>query len=95
MIHNANHLRPNRDGILLRRLVQQLRCRNHDPGRNLILSPNEGNNYRILSLNSSTGAVTGELDRSITTGGARDSAAEVRSTGIGLSSPEFTSNAMR
>ena len=63
-----------------------------DPGRNLILSPNEGNNYVLLSLNSSTGAITGELDRSITTGGEPDSAAEDCSTGVALSSVEFTNN---
>jgi len=63
-----------------------------DPGRNLILSPNEGNNYPLLSLNSSTGAITGEFDRTISTGGEPDSGAEDCSTGIGLSSVEFTSN---
>ena len=63
-----------------------------DPGRNLILSPNEADNYPLLSLNSSTGAITGELDRSISTGGEPDSAAEDCSTGIALSSVEFTNN---
>jgi len=62
-----------------------------DPGRNLILSPDEfNNNYPLLSLNSSTGAIIGEFDRSITTGGAPDSAAEDCSTGIALSSVENT-----
>jgi hypothetical protein len=59
-----------------------------DPGRNLILSPNESNNYPLLSLNAATGAVTGEFDRAITTGGEPDSAAEDCSTGIALSSVE-------
>jgi len=62
-----------------------------DPGRNLILSPNENNNYVLLSLNSATGAVTGEFDNAIfTEGGEPDSAAEDCSTGIALSSVEFT-----
>ena len=61
-----------------------------DPGRNLILSPNENNNYVLYSLNSATGAITGELDNTISTGGEPDSAAEDCSTGIGLSSLEFT-----
>jgi hypothetical protein len=60
-----------------------------DPGRNLILSPNEASNYPLLSLNSSTGAVTGEFDRA-TGSGENDSAAEDCSTGIALSSVEFT-----
>jgi hypothetical protein len=67
-----------------------------DAGRNLILSPSEGEfgprNYVLLSTNSATGAVTGEFDRAITTGGDPDSAAEDCSTGIALSSVEFTSN---
>ena len=62
-----------------------------DPGRNLILSPNEDNNYVLLSLNSATGAITGEFDNPIfTEGGEPDSAAEDCSTGIALSSVEFT-----
>lgn len=63
-----------------------------DPGRNLILSPNEANNYMILSLNSATGAITGEFDNPITTGGEPDSAAEDCLTGTALSSVEFTNN---
>ena len=63
-----------------------------DPGRNLLLSPNEANNYPLLTLNSVSGAVTGELDRPISSGGEPDSAAEDCSTGIALSSVEFTSN---
>jgi len=64
-----------------------------DPGRNLVLSPNENNNYMILSLNSATGAITGEFDNLITTGGGEpDSAAEDCSTGTALSSVEFTNN---
>ena len=63
-----------------------------DPGRNLLLSPNEGNNYPLLSLNSSSGAVTGEFDRPISTPGDPDSAAEDCSTGIALSSDEFESD---
>ena len=59
-----------------------------DAGRNLILSPDERNNYPLLSLNSVTGAVTGEFDRAISTGGLPDLAAEDCSTGIALSSIE-------
>jgi hypothetical protein len=62
-----------------------------DPGRNLLLSPNENSNYPLLTLNSTTGAVTGELDRNIANG-ENDSAAEDCSTGIALSSVEFTFN---
>jgi hypothetical protein len=62
-----------------------------DPGRSLILSPNEQDNYMILSLNPTTGAITSEFDRSISTigGGEPDSAAEDCSTGIALSSVEI------
>lgn len=63
-----------------------------DPGRNLILSPNENNNYPLLGLNAASGVVTGEFDRPIASGGDPDSAAEDCSTGIALSSVEFTSN---
>jgi len=67
-----------------------------DAGRNLILSPSEGlvgaQNYVLLSTNATTGAVTGEFDRAITTGGFPDSAAEDCSTGIALSSVEGTNN---
>jgi hypothetical protein len=63
-----------------------------DAGRNLILSPDEANNYVLLSTNSTTGAVTGEFDRVIATGGEPDSAAEDCTTGIALSSVEATSN---
>jgi hypothetical protein len=63
-----------------------------DAGRNLILSPSELNNYALLSTNSATGAVTGEFDRPISTGGDPDSAAEDCSTGIALSSVEGTNN---
>jgi hypothetical protein len=62
-----------------------------DPGRNLILSPNEDSNYPLLSLNSSTGAITGEFDRTTPTS-ENDSAAEDCTTGIALSSVEFTNN---
>jgi hypothetical protein len=62
-----------------------------DPGRDLILSPNEGNNYMLLSTNSS-GAITGELDHTFSSGGEPDSAAEDCSTGIALASVEFTNN---
>lgn len=63
-----------------------------DAGRGYILSPNENNNYPLLTLNSISGAVIGEFDRPIASGGSPDSAAEDCSTGIALSSVEFTSN---
>jgi hypothetical protein len=63
-----------------------------DAGRNLILSPDEANNYMLLSTNSTTGAITGEFDRAITTGDAPDSAAEGCSTGIAISSVESINN---
>lgn len=63
-----------------------------DPGRGLILSPNENSNYMLLSTNSA-GAITGEFDQSISSGfGEPDSAAEDCSTGVALSSDEFTNN---
>jgi hypothetical protein len=62
-----------------------------DPGRGLILSPNEGNNYMLLQQNSA-GAITAEFDRSFVSGGDPDSAAEDCATGIALSSVEFTNN---
>ena len=62
-----------------------------DPGRNLILSPNEGSNYVLFSLDATTGAITGEFDNPINSmGGEPDSAAEDCTTGIALSSDEFT-----
>lgn len=62
-----------------------------DPGRNLILSPNEGSNYVLFSLDATTGAITGEFDNAINSmGGEPDSAAEDCTTGIALSSDEFT-----
>jgi hypothetical protein len=59
-----------------------------DAGKSLILSPNESNNYVLLSLNANTGVITGELDRAITTGNEPDAAAEDCTTGIALSSLE-------
>ena len=59
-----------------------------DARRNLIPSPSEANNYVLLSTNSTTGAVTGEFDRAISTGDGPDSAAEDCSTGIARSSVE-------
>jgi hypothetical protein len=43
----------------------------------------------LLSTNSTTGAITGEFDRAITTDGEPDSAGEDCTTGIALSSVEF------
>jgi hypothetical protein len=56
-----------------------------DQGRNLVLSPNEGGTYDIY--NTSSG---GEFGNFI--GGVLDSAAEECTTGIALSTSEFTSD---
>ena len=64
-----------------------------DPSRNLILSPNENQNYTLLTINGS-GSVTGELDNTTSSGLSfgMDSGAEDCTTGIALSSEEGTSN---
>jgi hypothetical protein len=63
-----------------------------DPGRNLILSPDEEDVYDLLSL-TNAGAITGEFGFSgIGGGGEYDSAAEDCTTGLALSSDEFTNN---
>ena len=59
-----------------------------DPSRNLILSPNEEGVYDLFSLNSA-GGITQEFGVA-NVGGEGDSAAEDCSTGIALSSLEFT-----
>jgi hypothetical protein len=59
-----------------------------DPSRNFILSPNEEGVYDLFSLNSS-GGILQEFG-SPNVGGEGDSAAEDCSTGIALSSLEFT-----
>jgi hypothetical protein len=62
-----------------------------DPTRGYVLSPNEGNFYNLVQFNSTTGLLGTEFGRSMGTGGEPDSAAEDCSTGIALSSVEFTS----
>ena len=65
-----------------------------DPGRNLILSPGESNNYDLLQLNAS-GGITGELGNATMGGGGEyDSAAEDCTTGIALAANEFSSNVL-
>jgi hypothetical protein len=59
-----------------------------DPGRNLLLSPNEQNNYQLVSLAASPPSLSNFSPASPV--GELDSAAEVCSTGIALSSVEFT-----
>lgn len=58
-----------------------------DQGRNLVLSPDEGGVYDLFDTK-----VGGEFGNSISTGGEPDSAAEECTTGIALSTVEFTSN---
>jgi hypothetical protein len=59
-----------------------------DPGRNLILSPNEFGVYDLFQTSSSSS--TPEFANSV--GGTLDSAAEDCLTGIALATDEFTSN---
>ena len=61
-----------------------------DPNRNLILSPGETNTYDLLKI-SATGALT-EYEHPVSAGGEMDSAAEDCTTGIALSTLEFTSS---
>ncbi|HEY6412394.1 MAG TPA: PEP-CTERM sorting domain-containing protein [Edaphobacter sp.] len=59
-----------------------------DPSRNLILSPGESNNYDLLKIN--TDGSLSEFSNQISTSGEFDSAAEDCTTGIALSTLEFT-----
>jgi hypothetical protein len=63
-----------------------------DPVRHLALSPNEQSTYQILNVSTSTPALfnndLGDTDQ----GGTYDSAAEDCTTGIALSTDEFTPN---
>jgi len=63
-----------------------------DPTRGFVLSPNEGSNYAIAEINSTTGAFTGEFGNLVSGAGEFDSAAEDCTTGIALAAIEFTSN---
>ncbi len=63
-----------------------------DPTRGYVLSPNENNEYGIIEFNSTTGVLGTEYSRPVPNGGEFDSAAEDCSTGIALSSIEFTSD---
>jgi hypothetical protein len=60
-----------------------------DPILNLVLSPNEENDYQLVDTVAST-----VLNFNPTGGGELDSAAEDCSTGIALSSVEFTGNVL-
>ncbi len=65
-----------------------------DPGRNLILSPDEGGTYDLLSI-TNAGAITGEFGMNVGPlggGFTLDSAGEDCTTGIAVSASEFTSN---
>jgi hypothetical protein len=65
-----------------------------DPGRNLVLSPGETNNYDLLQLNAA-GGITGELGNATMGGGGEyDSAAEDCTTGVALAANEFSSNVL-
>jgi len=64
-----------------------------DSSRNLVLSPGEEGYYDLLTLNSSTGAISGEYGNYVGPlggGYTLDSAAEDCTTGIALSASEFT-----
>lgn len=61
-----------------------------DPNRNLILSPDEGDNYDLYKINTD-GSLT-EYANYQPVGGEFDSAAEDCTTGIALSTQEFTNN---
>jgi hypothetical protein len=60
-----------------------------DPVRHLILSPNESSIYQIVNTSSATPAL---FNNSVSGGGEFDSAAEDCTTGIALSTIEFTGN---
>jgi hypothetical protein len=61
-----------------------------DPIRKLVLSPNEQSDYQIVNISTSTPALFNNDISSLTAGGEPDSAAEDCTTGIALSSIEFT-----
>ena len=63
-----------------------------DPGRQLLLSPGENNNYGLVKLDAQGNMVKEYANFSIgAAGGVFDSAAEDCITGIGLTANEFTS----
>jgi len=64
-----------------------------DPTRALVLSPSESTGYDLLQIDSTTGGLT-EFRNTSATGilGSLDSAAEDCTTGIGLSTDEFTTS---
>ena len=64
-----------------------------DPNRKLVLSPNEQGNYQLLDVSAGTDPTTAKLFNNLITlppTGELDSAAEDCTTGIALSSVEFT-----
>jgi hypothetical protein len=61
-----------------------------DPIRHLVLSPNEQNNYQILNISTATAALFNNAGFQTAEGGDPDSAAEDCTTGIALSSIEFS-----
>ncbi len=64
-----------------------------DPTRGYVLSPSENNTYNLVQFNSTTGVLGTEYNFSPAGSfGEFDSAAEDCSTGIALSSEEFTNN---
>jgi hypothetical protein len=62
-----------------------------DPNRNLILSPDEGDNYDLYKINPD-GSLSEYGNNQYGVGGEFDSAAEDCTTGIALAAQEFTSN---
>lgn len=63
-----------------------------DPNRNLILSPNEDGVYVLAGIGPGPGYTLSEYDSTFNTDEENDSAAEDCTTGIALSSEEFTNN---
>src|SRR5262249_23724223 len=63
-----------------------------DPVRNLILSPNEASNYQLVNIGTSPASLFNNIVSSFTSSTFFDSAAEDCTTGIALSTDEFTGN---
>jgi hypothetical protein len=63
-----------------------------DPIRHLVLSPSEDNNYQIVNITTATAALFNNTGFSTAPDGEPDSAAEDCTTGIALSTLEFTSS---
>jgi hypothetical protein len=60
-----------------------------DAARNLVLSPNESNNYDVIQVGAGASSIA-EFGKSMGSDGSPDSAGEDCSTGIAMSTVEFT-----